>query len=55
MYFEHFQEINQAIAREKEIKGWTRNKKNPLIEQLNPHWESMAPTTWQDDATLPTV
>ena len=38
VYYEHFGWIQQAIAREKEIKGWTRSKKNTLIEIENKHW-----------------
>ena len=38
VYHEFHQDINQAIAREKEIKGWTRNKKKALIEKMNPEW-----------------
>lgn len=36
IYWEHFEYINEAIAREKEIKGWTRLKKVKLVEVLNP-------------------
>src|SRR4029078_1124153 len=36
LHYECFQYINQAIAREKEIKGWTREKKMNLINELNP-------------------
>ena len=32
-YFETFTEVNQAIAREKQIKGWSRKKKQALIAQ----------------------
>ncbi|MES2701436.1 MAG: GIY-YIG nuclease family protein [Bacteroidota bacterium] len=39
VYMEHFQYINNAIAREKEIKSWTREKKNELISQFNPGWK----------------
>lgn len=38
IYFERFQFINDAIAREKELKGWTRAKKNKLIEIDNKDW-----------------
>ena len=38
LYWERFQYVEDAYAREKEIKGWTRNKKNALIETLNPEW-----------------
>ncbi len=39
VYFERFQFINDAIKREKEIKGWTRIKKIKLISEFNPDWE----------------
>jgi putative endonuclease len=39
VYFERFSNINLAIKREKEIKGWTRLKKEQLIAILNPSWE----------------
>jgi putative endonuclease len=38
VYYEEFQYINDAIAREKEIKGWSRKKKEVLIVKLNPSW-----------------
>ncbi len=39
LYFERYQRILDAIAREKEIKGWRREKKNRLIESVNPYWK----------------
>jgi predicted GIY-YIG superfamily endonuclease len=42
VYFERFQYINNAIAREKEIKNWTRAKKIALIESFNPSWADLA-------------
>jgi len=36
LYYEDFDYINNAIAREKEIKGWTRLKKEELIKTFNP-------------------
>lgn len=36
IYFEEHQYINNAIAREKEIKGWRREKKMQLIATINP-------------------
>ena len=39
VYWEHHSDINIAIAREKEIKGWGRKKKTELIENLNPEWK----------------
>jgi putative endonuclease len=38
VYYERHQYINHAIEREKEIKGWTRVKKNMLVEKENPTW-----------------
>ena len=39
LYMEHFQYITNAISREKEIKGWTRAKKDELINSINPNWD----------------
>jgi len=36
LWYERYQYVNDAIAREKEIKGWMRNKKIKLIEKENP-------------------
>jgi putative endonuclease len=41
VYYERFQYIEHAIEREKEIKGWKREKKIRLIESLNPKWDSL--------------
>src|ERR1700749_144203 len=38
VYYEHFSDINHAIAREKETKKWRRAKKVALIESINPSW-----------------
>ncbi|MDO9001659.1 MAG: GIY-YIG nuclease family protein [Bacteroidota bacterium] len=38
IYFERFQQIEQAIKREHELKGWSRKKKDGLIKTLNPNW-----------------
>ena len=37
LYFEAYRSINRAIKREKEIKGWRREKKDKLITSINPH------------------
>jgi len=39
VYFERFQYIGNAITREKELKGWLREKKVALISAANPTWE----------------
>lgn len=36
IYFERYENIDTAIAREKEIKGWSRAKKDNLIVEFNP-------------------
>ncbi len=41
VYYEHFNEARYAIAREKEIKGWRREKKNDLVRTMNPKWEDL--------------
>ena len=38
VWYERHQYINHAIEREKEIKGWLRDKKIKLIESENPQW-----------------
>lgn len=42
VYSEHHGNIRDAIAREKEIKGWRREKKIALIEGYNPRWKDLA-------------
>ena len=39
VWFEEFEWVHDAIAREKEIKGWSRQKKIDLIESFNPEWK----------------
>jgi len=41
-YFEAFGDIRIAIAREKQIKGWLRERKIALIESFNPRWRDLA-------------
>ena len=42
VYYETFKYVNNAIAREKSIKGWLRRKKIALIESGNPTWEDLS-------------
>jgi len=44
VYFEYFQYVRSAIAREKQLKHWTREQKIELIERVNPTWEDLCPT-----------
>jgi putative endonuclease len=41
LYYEIYNDIADAITREKQIKGWTRKKKNELIDQFNPKWQDL--------------
>jgi putative endonuclease len=43
VYYETYNGINEAIAREKQIKGLLRNKKNDLISSTNPEWKELSP------------
>ena len=42
VYFESFDDVRNAINREKQIKSWTRAKRVALIESINPTWEDLA-------------
>jgi putative endonuclease len=46
MYFEICPDATQAIAREKQLKGWTRRKKDALINAFNPTWKAIDLETW---------
>jgi putative endonuclease len=48
VYYETYHNVRTAIAREKEIKGWRREKKNDLIRRLNPKWEDLSKTLFVD-------
>lgn len=41
VYFEVFPDIEQAIAREKQLKNWKREWKNQLVESINPEWRDL--------------
>ena len=42
VYYERFEDVRMAIAREKQIKRWSRSKKLALIEKMNPRWQDLA-------------
>jgi putative endonuclease len=42
VYFERFEDVHNAIEREKEIKGWLRIKKIALIVSVNPAWRDLS-------------
>lgn len=41
VWFEHFEEMAPAIAREKRLKSWPRRWKIQLIEETNPDWDDL--------------
>jgi len=47
-YYEEFSDVNDAIMREKQIKGLLRKKKIAIIESMNPQWEDLS-AGWYDD------
>ena len=42
VHFERFEDIRNAIEREKEIKGWLRIKKISLVVSVNPSWADLS-------------
>jgi putative endonuclease len=51
VYFEQTHHVDAAITREKQIKGWVREKKVVLIESWNPHWVDLYPTLVDPDGS----
>lgn len=47
VWFEEFNDINEAISREKQLKNWKRDWKNKLIEQANSDWLDLS-KEWYD-------
>ena len=41
IYYEVFQDSENAILREKQIKGGSRAKKIPLVNSMNPEWKDL--------------
>ena len=42
VYFEEYDRPRDAIYREKQIKGWVRDKKEKLVEAMNPAWDDLS-------------
>jgi putative endonuclease len=47
VYFEQYGSVRRAIAREKELKDWRREKKTTLIEASNPKWRDLSHAWYQ--------
>lgn len=50
-YYEETSDIQTALAREKQLKGWRRSKKIALIEFTNPNWRDLS-AEWYDSADM---
>ncbi len=48
VYFEEFKDPITAIKREKQLKHWSRIKKNRLVENENPTWKDLAKDLFPD-------
>ena len=53
LFVEHFGDVNAAIAREKELKGWTRAKKEALIRAVNPNFKDITSSYTVDACQRP--
>lgn len=42
VYCESCHDVRDAIAREKQLKNWNREKKRALIEKMNPEWKDLS-------------
>jgi len=47
LYWETYDDVRNAIDREKKLKGWRRSRKIELIESLNPHWVDLSREWYQ--------
>ena len=45
VFWEHTNDVYSTISREKQLKKWTRAKKNALISRMNPEWRDLS-TDW---------
>jgi putative endonuclease len=48
VYYEHYRDVRDAIARESQLKKWSRAKKIGLVNRLNPRWEDLGGDVLQD-------
>ncbi len=48
IYYEHYGGVRDAIARESQLKKWSRAKKIALINRLNPRWEDLGADVLQE-------
>lgn len=51
VYYEITEDIYSAISREKQLKGWKRQKKDEVIGSMNPEWNDLS-LEWIEDSSL---
>ena len=51
MWYEHFREVRDAIACEKRLKGWLRERKVALIAEKNPRWVGLSEEWFEEVAS----
>ncbi len=51
VYFESFEDVRNAIEREKQVKAWTRAKRVALVESINPKWDDLS-REWGQEQTF---
>ena len=49
IYYEHYTQVDEAIARENQLKKWSRAKKIALIDGLNPSWLDLGSGVLEDN------
>jgi putative endonuclease len=45
VYCEFYQDVRDAVASEKQLKGWTRARTIALISEVNPTWDDLVPSS----------
>ncbi len=55
VYYEVYDRVQRAIAREKQLKGWRREKKEWLIARMNPHWKDLSDDWFQAQTKGPST
>ncbi len=50
VFYEETHDVNSALLREKQIKGWLRKKKIALIQSMNPKWEDLSEGWYEEEA-----
>ena len=55
VYWESFDDVADAIDREKQLKRWRREKKEWLIQRKNPHWKDLASDWYKNETQGPST